>query len=207
MGRSVGRVLDPSVGVYGRHGACPPPCGRGRACPARGFSREWAVTGGFRGVGDDAPYVGGCPLTGSRANLQRGAGPPPYGCNSRKRCRGGHSLMGRSVGRGLDPSVGVYGRHGACPPPRGRGRACPARGFSRGWAAAEGFRGVGDAAPYVGGCVNLRRGVGTPPYGCRGGLYAARESIWDAVRRLLFFFQHWAGYTVENVSSLPGMDV
>ena len=134
-------------------------------------------------------------------------------------CRAGHSLMGRSVGRGLDPSVGVYGRHGACPPPRGRGRACPARGFSRGWAAAEGFRGVGDAAPYAGGCpltgcrANLRRGAGTPPYGwnsrkrCRGGLYAAREFIWDAVRRLLFFFQHWAGHTVENVSSLPGMDV
>ena len=54
-------------------------------------------------------------------------------------------MMGRSVGRVLDPSVGVYGWHGACPPPRGRGRACPARGFSRGWAAAEGFRGVGDA--------------------------------------------------------------
>ena len=131
----------------------------------------------------------------------------------------GHSLMGRSVGRGLDPSVGVYGRHGACPPPRGRGRACPARGFSRGWAAAGGFRGVGDAAPYVGGCpltgsrANLRRGVGTPPYGCnsrkrcRGGIYAAREFIWDTVRRLLFFFQHWAGHTIENVSSLPGMDV
>ena len=131
----------------------------------------------------------------------------------------GHSLMGRSVGRGLDPSVGVYGRQGACPPPRGRGRACPARGFSRGWAAAEGFRGVGDAAPYVGGCpltggrANLRRGVGTPPYGCnsrkccRGGIYAAREFMWDAIRRLLFFFQHWAGHTVENVSSLPGMDV
>ena len=83
----------------------------------------------------------------------------------------------------------------------------PGPGVFRGRAAAEGFRGVGDAAPYVGGCVNLRRGVGTPPYGCRGGLYAARESIWDAVRRLLFFFQHWAGYTVENVSSLPGMDV
>ena len=54
------------------------------------------------------------------------------------------------------------------------------------FAAAEGFRGVGDAAPYVGGrlltggCANLRRGVGTPPYGCnsckhcRGGIYAAR---------------------------------
>ena len=130
-----------------------------------------------------------------------------------------HSWVGQSVGRGLDPSVGVYGRHEACPPPRGRGRACPARGVSRGWAAAEGFRGVGDAAPYVSGCpltgsrANLRRGAGTPPYGCnsrkrgRGGLYAVREFMRDAVRRLLFFFQHWAGHTVENVSSLPGMDV
>ena len=92
-------------------------------------------------------------------------------------------------------------------------------GFPGGWAAAEGFRGVGDAVPYAGGCTltgsraNLRRGVGTPPYGChsrkrgRGGLYAAREFMRDAVRRLLFFFQHWAGHTVENVSSLPGMDV
>ena len=54
------------------------------------------------------------------------------------------------------------------------------------FAAAGGFRGVGDAAPYVGGCpltggcANLRRGVGTPPYGCysckrcRGGIYVAR---------------------------------
>ena len=85
MGRSVGRGLDPSVGVYGRHGACPPPRGRGRACPARGFSRRWAAAEGFRGVGDAAPYVGCCPLTGCRANLRRGAGTPPYGCNSRKR--------------------------------------------------------------------------------------------------------------------------
>ena len=251
MGRFVGRGLDPSAGVCGRQGACPPPRGRGRACPARGFSRgwaaigcfrgvgdaapyvggcpltgcranlrrgagtppygcnsrkrgrgracparrfprEWAVMGDFRGVGDAAPYVGGCPLTGGYANLRRGVGTPPYGCNSRKRCRGGHSLMGWFVGRGLDPSAGVCGQQGACPPPRGRGRACPARGFSRGWAVTGGFRGVGDAAPYVGGCTltgscaNLRR---------------------DAVRRLLFFFQHWAGHTVENVSSLPGMDV
>ena len=131
----------------------------------------------------------------------------------------GHSLMGRFVGRGLDPSAGVCGRHGAFPPPRGRGRACPARRFSREWAVTGGFRGVGDAAPYVGGCpltgsrANLRRGAGTPPYGCnsrkrcRGGIYAAREFMRDAVRRLLFFFQHWAGHTVENVSSLPGMDV
>ena len=63
----------------------------------------------------------------------------------------GTPLMGRSVGRGLDPSAGVCGRHRVCPPPRGRGRACPARGFSRGWAVMGGFRGVGDAAPYAGG--------------------------------------------------------
>ena len=67
----------------------------------------FAAAGGFRGVGDAAPYVGGRPLTGGCANLRRGVGTPPYGCNSRKRCRGGH---------------------GPCPPPRGRGRACPARG-------------------------------------------------------------------------------
>ena len=90
MGRSVGRGLDPSAGVYGRQGACPPPRGRGRACPARRFSRGWAVTGGFRGVGDAAPYVGDCPLTGCRANLRRGVGTPPYGCNSRKRGRGAY---------------------------------------------------------------------------------------------------------------------
>ena len=49
----------------------------------------FAVTGGFRGVGDAAPYVGGRPLTGGCANLRRGVVTPPYGCNSRKRCRGG----------------------------------------------------------------------------------------------------------------------
>ena len=48
----------------------------------------------------------------------------------------------------------------------------PGPEVSRVWAAAEGFRGVEDAAPYVGdrpltgGCAYLRRGVGTPPYGC-----------------------------------------
>ena len=180
MGRFVGRGLDPSAGVCGRQGACPPPRGRGRACPARGFSRGWAAAEGFRGVGDAAPYVGGCPLTGCRANLRRGAGTPPYGCNSRKRCRGGHSLMGRFVGRGLDPSVGVYGRHGACPPPRGRGRACPARGVSRGWAVTGGFRG---GCPLTGSRANLRRGGGTPPYRCnsrkryRGGHSLMGQSV------------------------------
>ena len=49
----------------------------------------FAAAGGFRGVGDAAPYVGGCPLTGGCANLRRGVGTPPYGCNSRKHCRGG----------------------------------------------------------------------------------------------------------------------
>ena len=80
----------------------------------------FAAAGGFRGVGDAAPYVGGCPLTGGCASLRRGVGTPPYGCNSRKHCRGGiyvargcgHPLTGQSVGRGLDPSVGVCGRHG-----------------------------------------------------------------------------------------------
>ena len=49
----------------------------------------FAATGGFRGVGNAAPYVSGCPLTGGCANLRRGVGTPPYGCNSRKHCRGG----------------------------------------------------------------------------------------------------------------------
>ena len=40
--------------------------------PGPGFFREWAVTGGFWGVEDAAPYVGGCPLTGGSANLRRG---------------------------------------------------------------------------------------------------------------------------------------
>ena len=79
-----------------------------------------------------------------------------------------------------------------------------------------GVPGMGDDGRFPGrrgSRANLRRGVGTPPYGCnsrkrcRGGIYAAREFIWDTVRRLLFFFQHWAGHTIENVSSLPGMDV
>ena len=59
----------------------------------------------------------------------------------------GTPLMGRSVGRGLDPSAGVCGRHRVCPPPRGRGRACPARRFSRGWVVTGGFRGGGVRAP------------------------------------------------------------
>ena len=82
--------------------------------PGPEVSRGWAVTGGFRGVVDAAPYAGGLPVDGWPRELAAGCG---------------HSLMGRFVGRGLDPSVGVYGRQGACPPPRGRGRACPARGF------------------------------------------------------------------------------
>ena len=49
----------------------------------------FAAAEGFRGVGDAAPYVGACPLMGGCASLRRGVGTPPYGCNSRKRCRGG----------------------------------------------------------------------------------------------------------------------
>ena len=37
----------------------------------------FAAAGGFRGVGDAAPYVGGRPLTGGRANLRRGVGTRP----------------------------------------------------------------------------------------------------------------------------------
>ena len=95
----------------------------------------------------------------------------------------------------------------------------PGPGFSRGWAVTGGFRGVGDAAPYVGGCpltggrANLG-GVRAPRptdvihvSAVGAGIYGAREFMRDAVLRLLFFFQQWAGHTVENVSSLPGMDV
>ena len=166
MGQSVGRGLDPSVSVYGRHGACPPPRGRGRACPARGVSRGWAVTGGFRGVGDAAPYAGGCPLTGCRANLRRGAGTPPYGCNSRKRCRGG------PLGGVLTPP---------CAFRDGMGLA-HRRAVGAGHARPGGFPGDGRqqkvsgasgtppptrvGCPLTGSRANLRRGAGTPPYGC-----------------------------------------
>ena len=89
----------------------------------------------------------------------------------------------------------------------------PGPGFFPGMGGDGRFPGRRGRRPLTGVRANLRRGAGTPPYGCnsrkrgRGGIYAAREFMWDAVRRLLFFFQHWAGHTVENVSSLPGMDV
>ena len=175
--------------------------------PPRVLAAAGVSAGGNPGKGANASLRGAsgtppptvCPGMGGDGRSRRGGGTPPYGWG-----------YGNAVGftRAAVPGAS-----------RGRGRACPARGFSRGWAVTGGFRGVGDAAPYVGGCpltdcrANLRRGAGTPPYGCnsckrgRGGIYAAREFMRDAVRRLLFFFQHWAGHTVENVSSLPGMDV
>ena len=83
----------------------------------------------------------------------------------------------------------------------------PGMGGSRRFPGRRGRRPLRGWLPVDGLPRELAAGCGPPPYGCRGGLYAAREFMWDAVRRLLFFFQHWAGHTVENVSSLPGMDV
>ena len=59
---------------YARPGVFP---GDGRRQKASGAS------------GTPPPTWVGCPLTGSHANLRRGVGTPPYGCKSRKRCRGG----------------------------------------------------------------------------------------------------------------------
>ena len=66
-GRAGGGGPPPGAGGGGGGGGPPPRGGGGRAAPPRGLSRGWAAAGGFRGVGDAAPYVGSCPLTGSRA--------------------------------------------------------------------------------------------------------------------------------------------
>ena len=69
------------MGHAALHAAIRSYVGRGALTPPQAF----ALPVSFRGVEDAAPYAGGCPLTGSRANLRRGVGTPPYGWNSRKR--------------------------------------------------------------------------------------------------------------------------
>ena len=76
----------------------------------------FAATGGFRGVGDAAPYVGGCPLTGGCANLRRGVVTPPYGCNSCKRCRGGIYAARPGGCPGYGRRRAVSGASGTPPP-------------------------------------------------------------------------------------------
>ena len=61
------------------------------------------------GVGDAAPTV--CPGTGGGGRSRRGGGTPPYGWG-----------YGNAVGFTWAPVPG---------PPHGRGRACPARGFTQ----------------------------------------------------------------------------
>ena len=74
-------------------------------------SREVSGGGRLRGVEDAAPYdngiVYGFPQTGNAARLRRGEGTPPYGWG-----------YGNAMGLTWAPVSG---------PPRGRGRACPAR--------------------------------------------------------------------------------
>ena len=89
----------------------PSPEGEGRGC--RGGihpSRDVCANASLRGASGTPPPTG-CPGTGGGGRSRRGEGTPPYGWG-----------YGNAAGFTRAPVPG---------PPRGRGRACPARGVTR----------------------------------------------------------------------------
>ena len=145
---------------------------RGRR-PLR-FAREWAAAGGRGGVG--APR----PTDGDMETLRglRGHSFPDRRTVGAGHARPGgwreHPSMVRSVGRGLDPSVGDCPGDGCWRKvSRGVGDAAPyglpGNGRQRGPAPHPALRGHlpprGKARAVVGGGGRSRRGGGTPPYG------------------------------------------
>ena len=137
------------------------PRGRGRACPARGWRGHPSMV---RPVGRGLdPSAGDCPGNGRWRKVSRGVGDAaPYGLpgNGRQRKPAPHpALRGHLPPRGKARVVvggsGRSRRGGGTPPygwgygnavgftraavpgaPRGRGRACPARGLA--WAPVNG---------------------------------------------------------------------
>ena len=124
-------------------------------------SREVSGGGRLRGVEDAAPYdngiVYGFPQTGNAARLRRGEGTPPYGWG-----------YGNAVGFTRAPVPG---------PPRGRGRACPARGVAWaevcGWFVGRGLDPSAGDCPGIGGDARsplIRPCGATFPQGGRQGV-------------------------------------